>query len=197
MDPPSRTRRNLLRYYLASSATAVRATRTTMAASTLFLAVERTLIAQETPMELTVLTPSEAEEFAAIAERIIPSDDTPGATEAGAIFFIDRVLSSSRTELLPGLREGLSLLQATGQAAHGNPRFSTLAAAQQDELLRQIEDSTFFTTMRYLTICGTFASPEYGGNRDYVGWSLIGFDHGHAWQAPYGYYDADYLKKGE
>jgi len=192
----SLSRRQILASSLASCACALRAARTPIAASALFAAVERAVFAQTTDT-LAVLMPGEAEEFAAIAARIIPSDETPGATEAGAIYFIDRVLGSSHAELLPALREGLSSLQSTARAAHGNPQFSAMAPAEQDELLRQIESSPFFLLMRFLTICGTFASPEYGGNRDYVGWQLIGFDHRHVWQAPYGYYDADYSQSGE
>ncbi|MFT5048613.1 MAG: hypothetical protein ACI8UP_005617, partial [Porticoccaceae bacterium] len=39
--------------------------------------------------------------------------------------------------------------------------------------------------------------PEYGGNRDNIGYQLIGFEDRHAWQAPYGFYDADYAQRGE
>lgn len=89
------------------------------------------------------------------------------------------------------------MLQSAVRAAHGNSQFSALTPPEQDDLLRQIESSPFFLVIRFLTICGTFSSPEYGGNRDYVGWQLIGFDPRHVWSAPYGYYDADYLEKGE
>ena len=37
-------------------------------------------------------TPEQAVEVEAIAARIIPTDDTPGAREAGVIYFIDRAL---------------------------------------------------------------------------------------------------------
>ena len=40
-----------------------------------------------------------------------------------------------------------------------------------------------------LTQAGMFALPEYGGNRDHKGWELIGFEHQHVWQPPFGYYD--------
>jgi gluconate 2-dehydrogenase gamma chain len=197
VTPPAVTRRQWLLYAAASSAAAVRATQTALAASTLFAAVERALVAQTNDARLTVLTPAEAEEFAAIASRIIPTDDAPGAAEAGAVFFIDRVLGSSRAELLPGLREGLGTLQAAARAAHAGARFGALKAEEQDALLREIERSPFFATMRYLTVCGTFASPEYGGNRAFAGWRLTGFDHRHVWAPPFGYYDADYRQKGE
>jgi hypothetical protein len=41
-----------------------------------------------------------------------------------------------------------------------------------------------------------FSNPSYGGNRDEVGWKLIGFEAPHPWQPPFGYYDADYAEKG-
>ena len=37
-----------------------------------------------------------------------------------------------------------------------------------------------------------FSMPAYGGNRDGVGWKLIGFDDQHAFQSPFGHYDRDY-----
>ncbi|HBQ01551.1 MAG TPA: hypothetical protein DD672_13880, partial [Gammaproteobacteria bacterium] len=55
----------------------------------------------------------------------------------------------------------------------------------------------FFATMRYLTIAGTFSLPEYGGNQNKIGYQIIGFEDRGAWAAPYGYYDADYMEKGE
>lgn len=146
---------------------------------------------------LTTLGAAEAAEFAAIASRILPSDDTPGATEGGVIYFIDTVLGSSRSELLAPLREGLASLQAVADASFGSTRFSELPPDQQDALLRTVEKSDFFATVRFLTLAGMFALPEYGGNRDHIGWDLLGFDHRHVWQPPFGYYDADYMQRGE
>ncbi len=146
---------------------------------------------------LTTLGAEEAAEFAAIASRILPSDETPGATEGGVIYFIDTVLGSSRSELLAPLREGLASLQAVADASYGSARFSALSPDQQDALLHTVEKSDFFATVRFLTLAGMFALPEYGGNRDHIGWDLLGFDHRHVWQPPFGYYDADYMQRGE
>jgi hypothetical protein len=44
--------------------------------------------------------------------------------------------------------------------------------------------------MIFLTHCGMFAMPSWGGNKDLAGWNLIGFDSRHAWQPPFGFYDA-------
>ena len=41
------------------------------------------------------------------------------------------------------------------------------------------------------TAAGMFANPEYGGNRDKIGWKLLGFDDRFFWQQPFGYYDRD------
>ena len=44
--------------------------------------------------------------------------------------------------------------------------------------------------MRFMTLCGFFGMSSYGGNRDNVGWELLGFDgHRGAWQPPFGHYD--------
>ena len=46
------------------------------------------------PAKLEVLTTDQAAEIEAAASRIIPTDDTPGAREAGVIYFIDRALAT-------------------------------------------------------------------------------------------------------
>jgi hypothetical protein len=46
-----------------------------------------------------------------------------------------------------------------------------------------------------MTIAGFFGMSSYGGNRDNLGWKLLGLDgEHHAWQSPFGYYDAEYLE---
>ena len=46
--------------------------------------------------------------------------------------------------------------------------------------------------MRLLTVLGMFTMPAYGGNRDGLGWQLIGFVDQHVFKPPFGYYDRDY-----
>jgi hypothetical protein len=37
---------------------------------------------------------------------------------------------------------------------------------------------------------------EYGGNKDGIGWKLLGMDpHTHAYVYPFGDYDAEYMKE--
>lgn len=144
----------------------------------------------------TTLKAEEAAEFAAIAARIIPTDETPGATEAGVIYFIDQVLGTSRPEALAPMRAGLATLQASARSTYQASTFRGLDAVRQDALLQSIETTPFFETMRYLTIAGMFSRPEYGGNRDGIGWRLIGFEDRHMWQPPFGFYDASHMSAG-
>ena len=79
----------------------------------------------------------------------------------------------------------------------GKKRFSDLNSEQQVVMLKKIEETDFFLTVRNLTISGMFAMPSYGGNKDMIGWEQLGFDHRNTWQSPFGYYDEQYLKDKE
>jgi gluconate 2-dehydrogenase gamma chain len=62
-----------------------------------------------------------------------------------------------------------------------------LSIVDQDSLLIDVEagaatgsgfgasSAAFFAMLRAHTWQGTFGDPYYGGNRDYVGWDLIGY----------------------
>ena len=159
-------------------------------------ACQRSQQALEQGARFRVFQADEAADLIAIAARIIPTDETPGATEAGVIYFLDTIFAEARrASQLALLREGLAALR--GQLTTGGRHIHELNEAQQDQLLRDNEQTPFFATMRYLTIAGTFSLPRYGGNRDKVGYQLIGYEDRGAWSAPYGFYDADYAERGE
>ena len=185
------------REFLRSATESARDSLLILSTPTLLLAGQQAHAAMEAGEVFTTLAAGEATEFAAIAARIIPTDETPGANEAGVIYFMDRILGSSRTEFLPALRQGLAELQQSANSSYGSPSFSSLTADQQDSLLRTIDRSDFFNTLHYLTIAGMFSSPALGGNRDRRGWQLLGFEARHAWMPPYGYYDAQQMESGE
>lgn len=145
----------------------------------------------------STLSEIEARELRAIAARILPSDETPGAEEAGVIYFIDAVLGDNRDEEYRAVRDALREVQYNGALKFSAPYFADLTTVQQDELLTEIENTPFFATIRYLTIAGMFALPSYGGNKNKIGYQLIGFDEQHAWAPPFGFYDADYATRGE
>jgi len=143
------------------------------------------------------LSEEEANEFDAIAARILPATSTPGARQAGVIYFIDQVLGDRREEQIVLLRDGLRELQAETLVQFDAAYFYLLEEAQQDEILTSIESTSFFSTIRYLSVAGMFALPEYGGNRDLTGYQVIDYENQGAWTAPYGFYDADFAERGE
>jgi gluconate 2-dehydrogenase gamma chain len=66
-----------------------------------------------------------------------------------------------------------------------------LTAPQQIELLLSIEKSAFFELLRLHTVLGFLSAPSYGGNREGIGWKLIGFEDRMSFEPPFGYYDRE------
>ncbi len=143
------------------------------------------------------ITGAEAREIVAVAARILPTTDTPGATEAGAVYFFDKALGSFFADNLEYGRMQLAEFQSgIAQAYPGAERFSDLDEADQDAYLKTQEQSPFFQGARILTIFGVFSMSRYGGNRDKIGWKLVGMDGPpHAWSYPFGYYDTEYMEE--
>ena len=143
------------------------------------------------------ISSSEAREIMAVAARILPTTDTPGATEAGAVYFFDKALGSFFADKLEYGRLQLAAFQAgIAKAYPGAERFSDLDEADQDAYLKTQEQSPFFQGARILTIFGVFSMSKYGGNRDNIGWKLVGMDGPpHAWSYPFGYYDTEYMEE--
>lgn len=136
------------------------------------------------PPVFETLSAIEARDIEAITSCIVPSgDDGPGAREAGVVFFVDRALGSFFAGQHATITRELAALPH---------RFADLDEPAQIAALRAMEGQPLFESLRLLTILGMFASPSYGGNRDALGWQLIGFEDVHAFQPPFGYYDRDY-----
>jgi gluconate 2-dehydrogenase gamma chain len=125
------------------------------------------------------------------ASRIFPSDEAgPGAQEAGVAVYIDRQLAgpwgrdSHRYTQEPFEENAPAEFGYQGQATPQQiyrqglkelTGFYRLEPAEQDQKLKQIEASLFFSLLRQNTIEGMFCDPMHGGNIDMVGWQLIGF----------------------
>jgi gluconate 2-dehydrogenase gamma chain len=138
-----------------------------------------------------VLDKTEARDFAAIAARIIPTTETPGATEAGVIHFIDKAFAAEMSAELDFGRAGLAEFNQALNAEHGDRRLDELDDDAQDAFLATQEETPFFEIVWVMTIFGFFSMPKYGGNRGKVGWELVGFEGDHGpWTYPFGYYDA-------
>ena len=149
-------------------------------------------------VRFSALTTDEAETISAAAARILPSvDGRAGARDAGAIYFIDRSLSTFNAAQKPLYADGVRDLDRRAASKwKGTRNFAALTAAQQDELLRDIEKTPFFEALRFDTVVGMFALPSWGGNRDFAGWHMLGLMHAARYDPPFGYYDAEANKKG-
>ncbi len=155
---------------------------------------------------LLFLFVDEANALDALVARIVPGDaGDPGGREAGVVTYIDRALAGPYAEWGPAYREGLRLLDAHVIAKH-RAKFHQLSETDQDAILAALEanevpgfggngSAEFFAMVWAHTIEGLLCDPAYGGNRDGVGWKLIGFPG-----AQYGYtaeqmqYGADLTK---
>ena len=131
----------------------------------------------------SVLTADELKILSAVAERIFPKTDTPGAVEIGAVRYIEIALAGDFAALRPLYRQGLRAVERFAQMQFAR-RFDALAEAQKDAVLATFESGAvpgfakaaeFFETVRYHVLEGVFCEPQYGGNRDMIGWRLVNF----------------------
>lgn len=130
--------------------------------------------------EPTVLTQTEFATVGALMARLIPADEHgPGAVEAGAPVYLDRALAGFHAKSLAAWRQGLGELDRRA--------FATRPAAEQDALIAAMEKGeltgsafadggrAFFALARLHTVEGLLCDPIYGGNQDFIGWTLIGY----------------------
>jgi gluconate 2-dehydrogenase gamma chain len=139
---------------------------------------------------------NEARTVGAIAERVFPGDPSGGgAREAAVIVYIDRALAGYGKNLHRLYRRGLGELDQYTSSHYTGRDFVQLTDTEQDEVLGQMEKwgesvmsdgkesrsakeallGEFFGAVRLHTIEGMFCDPMYGGNRNAIGWKLIGF----------------------
>ena len=182
---------NSRRSFLKSSAAAVGGS-WAIAGAPAALAIFDLACSNQAAGRFSVLSDLEAADVEALSSLIIPSDATgPGAREAGVVWFVDAALSQDHEELA-SVRVELAKLADLVRETHGETTLAALSPEQQIAIAHSIEDSDFFESMRDATLSGLLAHPSHGGNRDKLGWQLIGFDDRHAWQPPFGHYDAPF-----
>jgi gluconate 2-dehydrogenase gamma chain len=80
---------------------------------------------------------------------------------------------------------GIAAANAWTRKTYGGKDFDRLTAADRVSALKTMEDGkasfenfdakAFFGQLHAITMAGFFADPIYGGNRDKVGWKLLGF----------------------
>lgn len=160
-------------------------------------------------------TAEEAPDVIAFGAQIIPTDDTPGATEAHAVYFIDHALMEFAPEDQTRVRAAIQALNDTAAKKSGRAvPFAHLSSTEQVAVMKEFESSfspvqggydpsnngmngsgsNYFELLRTYIITGFLSDPDLGGNKDMLGWKVIGFDGMSAHQPPFGYYDAELLK---
>jgi gluconate 2-dehydrogenase gamma chain len=171
-------------------------------------AYARASAASPTPPELKFFTQEQATEIDAITSRIIPSDDSPGAHEAGIVYLIDAALVSFAVDDQKEFQAGLPALQVhVAEMFPGVKKFSDATPQQQDEVLHSLDQpqpgrrgafranpagQNFFETLLQYTIGAFLLDPDTRGDHQGLGWKLIGREREHMFQPPFGYYDKDY-----
>jgi gluconate 2-dehydrogenase gamma chain len=112
-------------------------------------------------------TPEEYRLVARLTELIMPTDDTPGAREAGVSEFIDFMVASDPA-LQPTFRRGLTWMNSHAIQLHG-ARFMDIGGEQATDILSNLaykdhhrlgeeDGQAFFRLMREYTLMGFYTS---------------------------------------
>lgn len=138
----------------------------------------------------------QAADYEAFASQIIPTDETPGAKEANVVRFVDFALSEIEPQNKQDFANALKALdEQAKKTAPQTASFAALTSEQQVETMKAIEKSNDFGTLKYYTLVGFLGDPADGGNKDEIGWKLIGFEDKYYYAPPFGYYDAQAAKE--
>jgi gluconate 2-dehydrogenase gamma chain len=138
---------------------------------------------EDNQQPMNIFAEEESLILAAIAERIFPKTDTPGAVEIGALNYIEIALAGDYAALAPLYHLGLRAMQRYARSKF-NKKFLDLGDSEKDAVLKDFEAGAvenfkaaaeFFETLRYHVLEGVFCEPQYGGNKDMAGWRLVNF----------------------
>lgn len=130
-----------------------------------------------------VLSNLERRTLEAVAERIFPRTDTPGAIDIGAVDYIEIALAGDYAPFLPLYRGGVRALNRQAKVKHAG-QFARLDEIHQVALLKEFETGAvaeyakaaeFFDMVKYHVFEGLFCEPHYGGNKEMSGWRAVGF----------------------
>ncbi len=141
-----------------------------------------------------IFEPHQRATVEAATERIIPADRDPGAKQAGVVDYIENALGGYEAEHVPLYASGVQNLDRLAREKFASDRFVSLQPEQQDEILAHLEKqrSPFFSILIEHTMQGFYGDPRHSGNRDRVGWKVIGFPgpaRPEGYRSPLGWYD--------
>jgi gluconate 2-dehydrogenase gamma chain len=120
-------------------------------------------------------TPAEARTVEAVCSQLIPTDDSPGAKEAGVVYYIDLQLGKRFRKHRAAYRQGIAAVDAISLKNYKKP-FVEAAEAEQVEVLNAVEEQhkAFFNLILAHTRQGFYGDPRHGGNRGMVSWHMLG-----------------------
>jgi hypothetical protein len=124
------------------------------------------------PSQPTFFQPHEYQTVEALAERIIPRTDTPGAKDAGVALLIDKAIVA-KPVLGHSYRAGIADLNALAVSSYGND-FAALSEPQQIALLTplSLESETplgaFFSLVKDMTVEAYYKTEA--GLKTELGW---------------------------
>lgn len=133
-----------------------------------------------------MLTTLQRRTLAAVVGRILPSEGSPGAAEAGVPKVCEETIMDDFFSVVrPHVLDGLDRLQAAAREGFGRD-FPDCSPGEQDELLQAVDRARdrdwrarlFLNTLVHQTLEGFLGDPIHGGNRDGIGWRAIGYDAG-------------------
>jgi len=124
-----------------------------------------------------VLSDRHARTLAALCDQIIPADEFPSASQAGAVTYIDRQLARHYRRHQKVYEDALDRTEAMSRDLYGRDLVSANAAQQLQIVFKlEKENRPFFELLREHTMEGYYGSPRHGGNRDAVSWRMLGLD---------------------
>jgi gluconate 2-dehydrogenase gamma chain len=123
------------------------------------------------------LSDAHARTLAALCDQIIPADDFPSASQAGAVNYLDRQLARHYQKHQSAYREGLDAADEMSRQRFGTG-FADASADQRLQIAVVLEkgNRAFFDLVRQHTMESYYGSPRHGGNRDAVSWRMLGLD---------------------
>jgi hypothetical protein len=133
-----------------------------------------------------LLSPPLQTTLQAVAQRIIPADDYPGAWEAGVGLYLERQFQGDLSDSVAIYEDGLTALNSEAEMLFGHA-FAALSEAQQDALLAKVEvgevqtswnvsPARFFFMVTQHVAEGYYGPPEHGGNSQGSSWAMLGFE---------------------
>lgn len=96
--------------------------------------------------------------FNAVADRIVPADDLPGAVASGAAGIILIALDHELAQHKDGIEQFLELLDQQSLDVHHAP-FAALSADQQDAMLRKVEGTPAFRALTDFITAAFWSTP--------------------------------------